>query len=760
MVISGVKTKAKHLVLKNALKHNSIISVLPVKAPSRFYFSLGHHLRNRYLLPEADSVLLKGISYYPGNVSLYCEYAETAMTKKDWAEAASRWQKILDIFSDKTPVNVYSRLSKAYRHQHILDKAENILLEGMKYYPAHTSLIKEHAEYYIKTKNWDAAIPRCQTVIDECKEKASPKIFTVLGKALRRKGLLHEAENIMTEGLLYHPSHLPVYREYAEIAMTRKEWQEAARRWQEVINKFKDEIPSAVYARYGKVLKMQGLYEQAEIILNEGISKCPHELESYMEYVKIAMAKRDWDEAIKRAEIVKETFSERTPGSLQRLIYHADSCKKYLGDMDYSGEKCHRELLNGNYCISLKYFEELLPNLNLGANEQVWLNNYEQLISILSRIDGLNNNNLDDNLNNNLDSSLNSSLDSSLDKGLGNSHDNNLDNYLINDAKTGYKKYGDNTSQTSPGNYVSMQKILVSGMGWSGSGALYDFFREFETVDYFQEFEKFDNVLGEPRFLDGKYSLYALYEKLGQPERFKKELINFFWFTLFGYTFPYNYSQFKCMNHAKVFLHGKNGYHYAESVNTLMNNLNKYSFVAVDNFISDNYISIVSEFVDAVFKPGTYDIKTHKFVLLDNVIFLKNILTTQITDNFHICCTFRDPRSNYVARVQEDPKFADSADVFIRRYRMIRENFSNNLQAIPQKKSSIHQVQFEEFVLSEDYRNRLAEKIGLEAADQNKYRFFKPWVSEKNIFNYKSFHDQNAIKLIAAELPEYCRNEF
>jgi len=118
-----------------------------------------------------------------------------------------------------------------------------------------------------------------------------------------------------------------------------------------------------------------------------------------------------------------------------------------------------------------------------------------------------------------------------------------------------------------------------------------------------------------------------------------------------------------------------------------------------------------------------------------------------------------DDISSKIASIYRDQGFFVSNSLFtssfIKRYRKRRKKYNSDILSLEKQSSFIHTVQFEDFVLSEEYRNQLAQKIGLDLKDQDKHCFFKPWESEKNIDNYKRFSKQDEINKIEQELPEY-----
>jgi hypothetical protein len=140
--------------------------------------------------------------------------------------------------------------------------------------------------------------------------------------------------------------------------------------------------------------------------------------------------------------------------------------------------------------------------------------------------------------------------------------------------------------------------------------------------------------------------------------------------------------------------------------------------------------------------------------MFDNIVKLHRLKEIDYMDDTTILCTYRDPRSNYVALYYENLKIKKNVKDFIKEYKTKRQQAKKEYTKAINKDSVIN-VQFEEFVSSEEYRNNLAERISIDLTAQNKHKYFQPWISQKNIYNYKEFPDQQAIRLIEKELSEY-----
>ncbi len=310
-------------------------------------------------------------------------------------------------------------------------------------------------------------------------------------------------------------------------------------------------------------------------------------------------------------------------------------------------------------------------------------------------------------------------------------------NYYVNGT---FLELEDKTSLSA--NYSNdethIKKIFVSGMNWSGSGAMYDYLNEFNSVE---------SVKNEIRLLEGENSIKNLSENINN-NRLKIDILNLFRYSMFSYSIPVNSEVARCIN-SNVFIKNKSYFpmfcfkYLSEIIcKKVKNKLNQ-----------ENFTHLSSHFFDNTLKSLMKNPENH--FLLNNVIHIYSIEAARNISNYNIFCFFRDPRSNYAALYNENIGFHKDVHKYIEHYRQTVTNFSKLQESDPSFFKNIHTIQFEKFILSEKYRESLADFLGLDLSTQNKHTFFKPWKSEKNVYNYKEFKDQKAISIIETELSEY-----
>ena len=341
------------------------------------------------------------------------------------------------------------------------------------------------------------------------------------------------------------------------------------------------------------------------------------------------------------------------------------------------------------------------------------------------------------------------------DKSLGNlGLEKDIKDIWMKSFKTLAFFYTGNSNSTPPAessdieyseiNWKPIEKIIVSGMLWSGSGALYDFFREFDSIGALK---------GEQRLWKGKqYGLNHIAENLDSLSEYKKNLMKFFTIPLSGMFPAENWQETIAAEAALNFIRSDRKGVYALAGSRFIETL----VSMVKNGTPDYKIFVQESAKYADSMINALIGHDHRYALLDNAIHPGNIEAFNLFGNASVFCVFRDPRSNYVSRYYENPRFNSDPDDYIEYYLKTRNRFNDRIKNRVNNPERVYPVQFEKFILSEEYRLSLAKDLDLDLSVWRKHKYFKPHVSEKNVFNYRSFHNQKVIKKIEKSLEEYC----
>ena len=95
-------------------------------------------------------------------------------------------------------------------------------------------------------------------------------------------------------------------------AIRRKNWSEAAKYWALMREKYPNHPRG--YVGGAIALKERKDFATADALALEGLKKFPNEAELYIEYGDIAVRQENWEEAVKRWELMREKCPEHPSG--------------------------------------------------------------------------------------------------------------------------------------------------------------------------------------------------------------------------------------------------------------------------------------------------------------------------------------------------------------------------------------------------------------------------------------------------------------
>lgn len=297
-------------------------------------------------------------------------------------------------------------------------------------------------------------------------------------------------------------------------------------------------------------------------------------------------------------------------------------------------------------------------------------------------------------------------------------------------------------------------KIFVSGLGWSGSGAVLAYLREFDDVHAVQ---------GETPFVSLAYfSLRSVYKSIDDHGKLFFMLLCFFLKTLLGFQSINKWGDLRFSNLSRS--SWKSGGAKRKSSQALFS----LSTLANKVLLSQGeerslQFSEFSEFVINSFASKFYE-GGKPFVILDNVVPIAKLDSISFIKDSFVICVVRDPRSNYATIMKESPGGITSVESYIERRGSMLRQLSHELEvariAGDSQGSKVFTVQFETFVLSESFRVEMAKEIGIDVSKTKKFSRFKPWESMRNVVIHQEYPNQDDINLIEAELMDYCVEPF
>lgn len=278
--------------------------------------------------------------------------------------------------------------------------------------------------------------------------------------------------------------------------------------------------------------------------------------------------------------------------------------------------------------------------------------------------------------------------------------------------------------------------FAVSGMGWSGSGAVFDFLCEFQTVK---------PLRGEARLIEGKYGLAGLLEAIREGKK-AEFLPKFLGYSLAGADRCRNYNDFRHVRNARRAAAGAYPVDYAASSLEFLHFLKQETELET-SVVVDRFQSVFQNFVRSAANPDGM-----QPVLLDNVVHISNLELAQFFPTIKFIAVIRDPRDQYIDNVRENKNFKREVEDFVAKYRQQRDK----LKHIANKNDNVIPIVFEQFVTDVECRRQLVSDLGFEFSDHVGHKYFVQEISARNIGLFNSAPELSAeIKIITSELGEF-----
>ena len=519
-----------------------------------------------------------------------------------------------------------------------------------------------------------------------------------------------------------------------EDAIVQEKWQEAIKKCQRAFIAFKEQTPLEVFVFMSMACRNQGTLHAAARIIDQAQKNFPDHPAISMEQKELSGAAQGWKTTEHYLRILQKTFISQgkkitrarmdclNDASHQSLIANMtanafesedpEALQAYHRVMhdavdreDILATQAYKMLLREKFSQAHALFSSLLDMLAFPPSvKENWIAAFGELINLTACLRH--------------DCKNQSRVDASI---------------LLNSQKSS-----------------NLRKVISSGMGWSGSGAVTAYLREFHDVDYVHT--------SELCHLDGPYSISKLLDFHGSTQEYINFMISFFAFTLFGFGASEDsdgrYDLERSKLKTRKLLHH---IPYIQGVTMFI----KYAGLMLGNSksIDSKKIKIAANIIlDAICLSCSSS--SSSTVLLDNVLHIQDLKIADLLDDTWVVCVYRDPRSNYVALVEEDWKRGRTihdkgASAYCNFYSRTRKKAELALDSLGYNRNKVQSVQFERFVAFESYRNELALSLGLNPQKRDKYRYFKPHESINNIDNYIRYRNQAEIELIESLLPVY-----
>jgi FkbM family methyltransferase len=187
------------------------------KCPAQYFRKAAMTLRQNGDLVAAEEICGRGLAIHPKDLSLAKEHAEIARTARDLPARALRYQRAIDLAGKNATPAAWRDLAESHRLLGNFEKAESIILDGLKHHPDDFILMEKLTEVFATNGSSLKAIAALESIITTHPDAAQISCYLRLCKVLSEEGLVSRAIDILNEGIIKYPDSLDLTNKLAEL---------------------------------------------------------------------------------------------------------------------------------------------------------------------------------------------------------------------------------------------------------------------------------------------------------------------------------------------------------------------------------------------------------------------------------------------------------------------------------------------------------------------------------------------------------------
>lgn len=289
------------------------------------------------------------------------------------------------------------------------------------------------------------------------------------------------------------------------------------------------------------------------------------------------------------------------------------------------------------------------------------------------------------------------------------------------------------------------RSVFFCGFGWSGSGALFDYFAQSSVAR--SPFGESEALVFE-RHTGAKQTLEATEDSLGGGWR---ALIAFIFQSVLGVGGPP--SMAPDLNMKRTLLaQSMGGEHSLTGLADACTALYREGAAAMNDSFQGGVENALRRFFDRFL---TAMMGADEVAMANNCVHAQNIDLVRLISGATAVAVLRDPRDQYVARVYEGLAGSQlSCEDFIEKFRTTMEAYRSALRKCGDR-IDVETVRFEEFVLSPSVRAKVSERIGVDPGSSDDIAYRPERDSAHNVGAYRNYSRQHEIAMIESELGEW-----
>jgi tetratricopeptide (TPR) repeat protein len=239
------------------------------------------------------------IEYPAVNADEMAGEAWAAMTRQDADEALRLWERVRQQFPERADGHVWPvhLLWQGGR----IDDAEAAAAEAFARFPDNPDLLAQYAWIAMSRQRWDEALQWWESMRERSPDRADAYIWAA--RALWQSERPDEAEAMAAEAVERFPDNTGAMAESAWVAVARRDWPEALRRWQLVYEPNPERLDAAIGTV--QALRMVGRFDEAEAMASEALTRFPDNADLAVEHAWTAVSREDWQAAAARLETAR-----------------------------------------------------------------------------------------------------------------------------------------------------------------------------------------------------------------------------------------------------------------------------------------------------------------------------------------------------------------------------------------------------------------------------------------------------------------------
>jgi tetratricopeptide (TPR) repeat protein len=266
----------------------------------------GRLLLQRGLLAEADDLFHTLALQFPQNPVGYVGLARSAMRAGAWERALEAWNVVNTQFSDPPKFSWISGRMRVLLKLGHLDEARNTCEKLAMNFPDRPDGLLGLAKVAMQEHRWTEACTHWTKLLQQFSDHATVSWHAGLAAALIELGSLYEAEKVYRELTLKSGADPTGFVGLAQVAMRGQRWIEACARWDEVLQRFRDQAVPGWRAARAIALMQLNCLDDAEQVFRDLAEEPSGQHLGFAGLARAAMQRKDWRQALGRWD---ETFA-------------------------------------------------------------------------------------------------------------------------------------------------------------------------------------------------------------------------------------------------------------------------------------------------------------------------------------------------------------------------------------------------------------------------------------------------------------------